>query len=92
MLVASVYPPVGPQPMTRALYVPVVLVCLVATDAAMADGKFYRPALDKTQVGVPYQRALIIHDGATETLLLQSEYFISDQTPATEIAWVSDRK
>ena len=86
MLVASVYPPVGSQPMTRALYVPVVLICLVAADAAMADGKFY--VLDETPVGVPYQRALIIHDGATETLLLQSVYLISDQTPATEIAWV----
>ncbi len=49
------------------------------------DGKFY--VLDKTPIGVPYQRALILHDGSAECLILQSEYLLP-KGAEPNIAWV----
>jgi hypothetical protein len=54
--------------------------------SAWADGAFF--ALDETPVGVPYQRALIFHDGTNECLVLQSEYQLSKHSVTTNIAWV----
>ncbi len=52
----------------------------------MADGKVYIP--DKIPLEIPYQRALVVFDGGTETLLLQSKYRVRSSSPATFLGWV----
>ena len=61
-------------------------VLLVAPSLSLADGKFF--VIDETPVGVPYQRVLLTHDGTDECLVLQSEYQVSEGSPAANIAWV----
>jgi len=69
----------------------ILLVCgfwllLAPTSLLLADGKFF--VSDETPVGAPYQRVLLTHDGTNECLVIQSEYQVSEGSPATNIAWV----
>jgi hypothetical protein len=59
----------------------VILACLPA--AALADGKFYAPPAESPPL-LPYQRALIAHDGARELLILQSKF----DGEARDFGWV----
>lgn len=64
------------------------LVILVAATAAqaLADGKlFWREKIPPT---IPYQRALILFDEGTETLILQSRYAVSEARTNSNLGWV----
>jgi len=57
-----------------------LVVCLPAS--ALADGKFY--SSERVPPGLPYQRALIAHDGGRELLILQSKF----EGEAKDFGWV----
>ena len=63
--------------------VSVVFVC----GLVYADGKFYVPR-EKVPPDMPYQRGLVLFDGKTETLLLQSKYEFEDEKGVEEFGWV----
>ena len=52
---------------------------LVSSTLARADGKFY--SREPVPPNIPYQRALLMYDDGTETLILQSK-FKGTLTPA----------
>ncbi len=53
---------------------------------AGADGKFF--LREKVPADVPYQRALLIFDEGTETLVVQSKYDLPDTVAPNSLAWV----
>ena len=57
-----------------------LVVCLPAS--VLADGKFY--SSERVPPGLPYQRALIAHDGSRELLILQSKF----EGEAKDFGWV----
>ena len=59
----------------------VVTVCLA--EIALADGKFYTVP-ERVAPDLPYQRALIAHDGNRELLILQSKF----EGEAKDFGWV----
>ncbi len=59
------------------------ILLLVLPATALADGKFYPPP-ETVPPDLPYQRALIAHDGAKELLILQSKF----EGEAEEFGWV----
>ena len=72
--------------MRLVFYFCLLYACFVPGSLALADGRFFTP--DKTPAGVPYQRALIIHEGGMEYLLLQSAYLLPETSAPSDIAWV----
>ena len=59
-------------------------LCLLTADA-VADGKFY---VSERVPAIPYQRAVIWHDGSYQTMLLQSKYEIPGDSAPTDFGWV----
>ena len=53
---------------------------------AWADGKFF--LREKVPAKLPYQRALLIFDEGTETLVVQSKYDLPAATEVDSLAWV----
>ena len=61
----------------------VIAILLHLSGSAFADGKFYTEP-EKVPPDLPYQRALIAHDGARELLILQSKF----EGEAKDFGWV----
>ncbi len=59
-------------------------LCLLMAEA-VADGKFY---VSERLPAIPYQRAVIWHDGSYQTMLLQSKYEIPGGSAPTDFGWV----
>jgi hypothetical protein len=71
---------------TATLSLALVLV-LVSSSLARADGKFY--ARERVPPGVPYQRAILMYDDGKETLILQSRFGPSGKSePGAALGWV----
>ncbi len=70
------------------------IAVLSTSQCLYADGKMYsKYTVEQVNTEIPYQRALIVHTGGTETMVLQSSYRISgsitDETPdISELAWI----
>jgi hypothetical protein len=71
--------------MRRLILVAAAVAALLPT-LALADGKFYSPRAPAEEVPphIPYQRALITHDGTRELLILQSKF----EGRAEDFGWV----
>ncbi|MEW6356211.1 MAG: DUF2330 domain-containing protein [Planctomycetota bacterium] len=65
----------------------ILAAVLLCGGIVFADGKFYRH-YERIPPNVPYQRALLLFDGQTETLLLQSKYEVEDSKTASALGWV----
>lgn len=70
---------------TRWTFLLLLLVALL-NQPAWADGKFF--LREKVPAGLPYQRALLIFDEGTETLVVQSKYDLPATAAADSLAWV----
>ena len=68
------------------LFVTAVLFLAAITSAAYADGKMYWR--DTVPPDIPYQRALILFDEGTQTLILQSKYEVPKGDNPPPIGWV----
>jgi hypothetical protein len=64
----------------------VLAVLLLGSVPALADGKFYWP--EPIPPRIPYQRALLLYDGARETLILQSKYQTVGSSIDGFLGWV----
>jgi hypothetical protein len=71
--------------MRRLILIAAAVLALLPTQA-LADGKFYSPRSPAEEVPphIPYQRAVIVHDGARELLILQSKF----EGRAQDFGWV----
>jgi len=56
------------------------------SDQAGADGKFY--VREKIPAHLPYQRAFLLFDEGTETLVVQSKYELTQSAETDALAWV----
>ena len=73
------------MPHNRAIAV--LSLLLLSASLARADGKFY--SSEPVPPGVPYQRALLMYDYGTETLILQSKFRTSGKPePGAALGWV----
>lgn len=57
-----------------------------AAGSARADGKFF--VAEKVPPDLPYQRAILVFHGGTETLIVQSKYDLSQTADVNSIGWV----
>ena len=64
----------------------VLIVVLMTSVPALADGKFYVP--EEVPLEIPYQRALLLFDGEQETLIVQSKYQMADSTTGDSLGWI----
>ena len=65
-----------------------ILMLLFCTTLGLADGKMYVPP-ETVPLGIPYQRALILHQEGKQTMVLQSKFETSETLPADSIfGWV----
>lgn len=64
----------------------VLAILLASSLPVLADGKFYWP--EPVPPEIPYQRALLLFDGARETLILQSKYRTEEPAVADFLGWV----
>jgi hypothetical protein len=58
------------------------------TGQTWADGKFFVLRVEKVPANVPYQRAFLIFDEGTETLIVQSKYELPESGATDALAWV----
>lgn len=65
----------------------VTLLLLALVSVTWADGKMYWKE-DAKQVGLPRQRAIILHHDEMETLIVQSEIAVTTGENPASIAWV----
>lgn len=63
-----------------------ILTGLVSSNAR-ADGKFYW-IRESVPPDVPYQRAFLLFDEGTETLVVQSKYELTQSAESDSLAWV----
>jgi hypothetical protein len=70
---------------TRAICL-LILAGLVSSNAR-ADGKFYQ-IHEAVPPDIPYQRAFLLFDEGTETLVVQSKYELTQSAKTESLAWV----
>jgi hypothetical protein len=63
-----------------------LLAVLLSQASARADGKFF--AREVIPPDLPYQRAILHHDGRMETLLIQSRFEFAGPEEVEEFGWV----
>src|SRR4030043_1442775 len=62
-----------------------MFILWVIPKIAFGDGKFFH---ERIPVGIPYQRAVLLLEDGTETLILQSKYKTTEIDDANSIGWV----